>query len=326
MNNEYKRLVEKARKEHLKLTQEQYNTIINLYIDIAKDLKINQRKANSGSLTQKLIKDYKKAVKKELSTLNKLLYLNNKDALKTIGQIAANIDATFFINVIDKFNLNISKDIKSMFYQVPTDVIAQILTGNIYKDGKSLNARIWTLTDKTQSQIDYMISKGFAQKKSYIEMINDVSAFLNPEARKSWDWKKLYPNLKGKRVDYNAQRLIRTSINHANHETIKGSAKRNPFVEAIHWELSKSHDSRQVLLFGEDECDVYAKQNDYGLGKGNFPINEVPSPHPQCLCHQYPEITKSLDQIGLELRNWLDGSTNNNLDEWYEKYAYKFVA
>ena len=90
----------------------------------------------------------------------------------------------------------------------------------------------------------------------------------------------------------------------------------NPYVEAMHWNLSSQHYERQVKHFGEDECDDYANQNDYELGTGNFPKNKVPIPHPQCLCYTTCVITKSLDDIGRELGQWIRGKDIDYLNKW----------
>lgn len=68
-----------------------------------------------------------------------------------------------------------------------------------------------------------------------------------------------------------------------------------------------------------DICGAHAV-HDEGLGEGNFSIAALPLPHPWCTCLYYVDTPKSLEQIGRELRGWLDGEENERLDlafgEW----------
>lgn len=94
----------------------------------------------------------------------------------------------------------------------------------------------------------------------------------------------------------------------------------NPFVTAMHWDLSNAHDERQVIPFGPDECDEYA-EHDEGLGEGNWKPEEIPVPHPQCICVQLAVIPESLEDIGRQIGAWASGEPDERLDEWYDKYG-----
>ena len=117
-------------------------------------------------------------------------------------------------------------------------------------------------------------------------------------------------------IEYNCQRLARTSINHAYFLALKESAALDPFCRAIHWELSDEHFTRQVLPFGTDICDEYAT-HDEGLGVGNWPIDGVPLPHAQCLCAQWAETPESLEECAERLRRWLGGGEDGELEKAY---------
>lgn len=162
--------------------------------------------------------------------------------------------------------------------------------------------------------IQYILTKGMAEQKSYLEIIKDLEKFL--KSNTDPDFKKTYTKLYNRKVDYNAQRLLRTAMNHMFYVQNVSNAKNNPYAEAMHWELSAEHGTRQVDRFGEDECDDYANSDYYNLGQGNFPPDKVPVPHPNCLCIQTIVIPKSLDEIGRELGEWINGKDISYLDEW----------
>lgn len=72
-------------------------------------------------------------------------------------------------------------------------------------------------------------------------------------------------------------------------------------------------------MAGEDVCDEYAR-HDEGLGRGVYPIDEVPFPHPQCLCYR-TEVLPDMQESAELLRRWAKGEhTDSELDANYEKW------
>ncbi len=197
----------------------------------------------------------------------------------------------------------------SMFSKIPKDVMYEILFGEVYKDRKGLSKRIWQYTKKFDKDIDYIIAEGIAAKKSTYEIAKDLEIYVNPKESKPWDWSKVYPN-SSKKVDYNAQRLARTAINHAFQQAQKRSCEKNPYVEGIRWITSNSHRT----------CELCNSRN--GVV---YKVNEVPLDHPNGLCTTIPEIPMSLEDIGTELRSWIDGESNSELDKWFDEYGEDFL-
>lgn len=306
----YEELVMRARKKTLKLTQRQQKEILKIYQQAIDSLAEKARSAKRNSLTERWAKDYLEQVEAEVEQLRK----NLSGAIKGGVSKAAGHGVEPDIALFKATGIDLGDHFTEMFSKVPDDVLAVMLRGDLYKDGRGLSSRIWRISADTKQDIDYIIHRAMAEKKSAIELAKDLEQFVKPEHRRPGNWGRAYPNLRTKQVDYNAQRLARTSITHAHREAQYRSAAANPFVEAVHWELSDEHYNRQVKHWGEDICDDYANQNWHGLGKGNFPPNQVPIGHPQCLCHTYPVIEKSLDEIADELKAWVDGK-NPELDE-----------
>ncbi|GIM29890.1 hypothetical protein CPJCM30710_25560 [Clostridium polyendosporum] len=314
MNNEYLKLVYEALSKKIKLTESNSKALRKLYEEVAEEL-IKQAEKSKG-FNKAWLNDYSKVVKNRLKELENNMYFLNKEAIDASSYIAAAIQSNFFQHIGEKFKLDIPKDILRAIYTVPEDVVLKLLSGGLYKDGKGLNERIWSLINKMDKDINYILAKGIVGNKPYLDIIKDLEKYVEPNAKKPWDWRIVYPGV-NKQVDYNAQRLLRTALNHAFYLSSMESNKRNPYVESIHWELSSQHYERQVKRFGRDECDDYTEQNRYALGQGNFPKDEVPIPHPQCLCTQYGVVSKSMEDIGKELGDWLAGGSNKMLDEWY---------
>lgn len=322
----YQQLIKEGRRKLLLTSIGVQGEILEIYEDVIEELATRAQQAKDKSLTERWLKDYiEKGLRPAQRELARQLDESIRSAMMTAGSAGSNFSLQVFSQAMNLAEIDLGPHFTDMFSTVPELALRAIINGGLYKDGRGLSQRIWFATNNFARDIDYMLKKGIAAKKSAIELARDLETFVKPGAQRPWSWGKVYPNLRSRQVDYNAQRLARTSITHAFRESQYESARRNPFAEAIHWELSDQHYERQIKHYGPDECDDYANQNWYGLGKGNFPKDEVPLSHPQCLCHTYPVVAKSLDQIARELQDWLDGGSNPVLDEWYWKYGQYYM-
>lgn len=321
----YEQMVMEARRNMLKLTLKEQRELQKVYEGAIESLTNKAGKANKGGLTERWLLDYKdtlKGVEKDLSNdIRRSIF----KVVRESGEYAVLPDITLFKEVLKKYKLDLGPHFTEMFSQVPQDVLKAIMKGDLYKDGRGLSSRIWSVAGDFGNSVDYMIKKALVEKKSAYSLAKDLEQLVNDPAKRPFTWGTVYPNMRNKKIDFNAQRLARTSITHAHRESQYESAQRNPFVEAIHWQLSSEHYYRQVKHFGEDICDEYAR-HDEGLGTGNFPKDQVPLGHPQCLCHTYGVIVKSLDQVANELHDWMHGGNNPTLDKWYEQYGEYFAT
>ena len=103
-------------------------------------------------------------------------------------------------------------------------------------------------------------------------------------------------------VAYAAKRLARTEINLAYHKATVAESLGKPWISGLSWRLSTSH-------VGEDRCDFLARQDDYGLGRGTYPVDELPDPpHPQCMCYKVPATVEPDD--------FVDGFLNGQYDDY----------
>jgi hypothetical protein len=322
----YEELIKEARKNMLSLTLKQQKEIQKIYEGAIEELSMKAGKVKKESLTERWLLDYRdnlKGVERQLSDdVRRSIF----KVINQSGQYAVAPDKEFLTAVFDKIEFDPGPHFTEMFSQVPVDILESIIKGDLYKDGKGLSKRIWNISNDFGDNIDYIIKRAMVEKKSAIALVKDLETFVKDPAKRPSNWGSCYPKLRSKQVDYNAQRLARTSITHGFRESQYRSAEKNPFVTAIHWSLSPEHYVRQVMRHGEDECDIYAKQNDYGLGRGNFPVDNVPLSHPQCLCSTYAVIVKSLDEVADELRDWVHGGSNTKLDQWYNEYGEYFAT
>lgn len=315
MNNSnalYNSLLKDAVNEKNKLTVKTLNKIIKIYESTADDLL--KKASTSRGFTRAWTKDYERYIKYKILELNNELAKVSDSSIRTSAEIAASVQGDFLSYINNKYTLDIDKSMLEFAYTTNEKLIGQIIQGGFYKDNRSLSDRIWGYGNQNSKDIQYILTKGMAEQKSYLDIIKDLEKFL--KSNTDPDFKKTYTKLYNRKVDYNAQRLLRTAMNHMFYVQNVSNAKNNPYAEAMHWELSAEHGTRQVDRFGEDECDDYANSDYYNLGQGNFPPDKVPVPHPNCLCIQTIVIPKSLDEIGRELGEWINGKDISYLDEW----------
>ncbi|MFC0905887.1 hypothetical protein ACFHWD_14520 [Clostridium sp. MT-14] len=307
--NKYEKLIEDSRKKQSKLTLNQYKKIRDLYRDVAKSLETKANKAKKGSLTERWAKDYKKAVRTQIKQMNSVLKNIVSENIEKSAENATDIQLNFFEQINVENGLGMSESFKNMFSSVPNDVLKDIVSGDFYKDGKGLSQRLWFNGNKVNGDIDRIIQKGIAEKKSAYELAQDLQTYVNPNSKKDWDWKKVYPNV-AKTIDYNAQRLARTSISHAYTLSMLKSCEKNPFVNKVKWH-SVFAPGRTCPLCKERDGQEYLLKN-------------CPMDHPNGLCYQEPLLDDSLENIGSRLNSWVKGGNDPALDSWYDKYGNYF--
>ncbi|WP_096635829.1 polymorphic toxin type 50 domain-containing protein [Clostridium cochlearium] len=310
--NEYLELVDKAQKQRIILTKKQMKNIRDLYRDVAKDLGKRAKRANKDSLSERWLLDYQKQFKKDIKELNKILRKDIEDSMLESARYANNIQLDFF-NLLDiKYKLNSKETFSNMFSKIPQESLQELISGDFYKDGKGLSERLWFHEKEANANFDYIIQKGLVEKKSTYELAKDLSDYVNPEVKKDWSFKNIYPGVGNKKIEYNSFRLAVTSISHAYQLSMQRSCKANPFVEGIEWHTSNSHRGPCTLCQSRE-------------GKTYKP-DELPLDHPNGVCYFTPVITKSMEDIGLELHDWLYGGSNSKLDDWYKEYGREFVG
>ena len=312
LENEYLKLVEESRKKQRRLTEEQYKEIRKLYKDVADDLKVKAKHSNKGSLTQGWLKDYRKAILGDLKEVNKILEGKIQDNMQQSAENATAIQLDLFDKINMKYGLGMDKTFRSMFSNIPKEALNELITGGFYKDGRGLSRRIWFNGSKVNGDIDYIIQKGIAEKKSAYELAHDLQSYVNPEAKRDWDWKKVYPKT-AKTIDYCAQRLARTSISHSYTLSMLKSCERNPFIEKVKW--------HSVFAPGRT-CPLCKERDRIGIYK----LKDCPMDHPNGLCWQEPILDDSLENMGSRLKSWVDGDSDSLLDDWYSKYGDYFAG
>lgn len=283
----------------LSITNDVLKKIQGLFQDIASEFEKQAKSMDIVTVSDSIRQTQLVNMSNELKAKSKTVYSDIQSLIKNgMYNVSEGI-----VSDANKFNALFGLPSTGAFGNVPTDVVANIISGNVY-DGKwSLSNAIWKNYEKTRKDIDFILAKGLSENKGSYEIAKDLEKYVNPSVKKDWNWSKVYPGT-NKKIEYNSQRLARTLISHAYQQSTIEVCRDNPFVNGIKW----------LSAFSSRTCELCMSRD----GK-IYPKDDVPMDHPNGLCTFVPAINKSYEEIGNEISDWLDGGENQELDIWYKK-------
>lgn len=310
--NLMKDLIDKRNINTKKVNKEILQLYKNMYYDYRKEL----TKVKPGSLREFWLKDQMKALgnsMKEIALQEKNLITKEMEAIIK-ATTKANED---YLNIAAS-KAGLPKDLfTGTFSKMNTDILRELVAGGLYKDGKGLSKRIWNDAKQFNKDIDHVIKEGLSKKKSVYDIAKDLEKYVNPDQKKDYEWKRLYPNAGKKVIDYNAYRLANTSITHAYQTALARVNKINPFMEGIQW-VGGNH-ARSCELCKERNGKIYGAK----ISKGNYTTDPLPLDHPNGFCNNIP-VVEDLDKVADRLKDWFEGKPNKELDKWFKEHGSKY--
>ena len=279
-------------------TKQLQKQIQAMYKKVAKNLaKEAEKLSKDGTISDTMKRNY----------LNQYIISLNKEIddieLKLNGAIQSSMSTTAkaVVDANIEFMGRAGLNLKGAFDTVPKDVVEALASGHVYKSDWTLSKAIWGTAQKTKSDIEKVIAQGIAGQKSTYDIAKDLEKYVDPAAKKPWDWSKVYPGT-AKKVDYNAQRIARTMVQHAYQQTFRTTISKNPFITGVIW--------HSVFSTGRT-CQMCMDRDGQHYDKGKEPLD-----HPNGLCYLEPEIPSSFDDIGERLANWANGASDPEIDKW----------
>lgn len=287
-----------ADSEKRKLSRITQKRIKQLYEDVAKSLEDNVSSVDltkpSGSLKQYYLKSMQDEVEKAVDGIDKELNSTIQNSAESSGGLVVTAQNT----IMKRAGLSL----EGAYGYVPEQVVKNLVSGSLYKGDWSLSQSIWKSGNKVKSDVQNVIAKGLAENKSVKDISEDLITYLRPSARKPWDWGKVYPGTSAQ-VDYNAQRLARTMIQHAYQQSMIQSMKYNPFCNGVVW--------HSVFAHGRT-CEL-CKERDGNL----YELKKLPLDHPNGLCYFEPALD-DMNNIADSLADWVKGKKNKGIDDYVE--------
>ncbi len=300
--------LEKSGRILKRIKKEQEKYIKSIYEEVAKwvnaqieRLNFNKETNASDALKLNQLKNLQKEVEGKLKKINEKLEIKIKGNIKNISK-----------EVVEELNTIFGLD--GVYANIPDDVVQNIITGKIYNNNWSLSKAIWGDYEAKKKDMNTVIAKGIAENKSTYDIAKDLQKYVDTKAKKDWNWSKVYPT-SNKVIDYNAQRLARTLVQHAYQQSLEQSIKYNPYINKVKW--------HSALIHGRT-CELCSSRD----GK-LFNKNEIPLDHPNGLCTLIPILDKSLEEIGKELDDWANCKkvkNNTKLNKWAKSMGHDLKA
>ena len=256
----------------------------------------------SAPVSERYYKELQKQLRVTSQEISNEVYKKIKKNMYTVA------DAVVEDNVkwLEKFGF--SKDgLNAAFSYVPDEIVRNIITGQIYDSGWSLSARIWGDNEQTLKDIYQVMAKGLAENKPIYEIAKDLEKYVRPSTQLPWnlraaDGVKIYK----KQVDYNAQRLARTLVQHGYQQSFIATTQKNPFITEYVW---RSNGSRV--------CELCASRDGVHYKK-----TELPMDHPNGMCTMEPVVA---DDMVDQLADWFNSpdGTYPEIDEFAGNFGYQ---
>lgn len=255
----------------------------------------------SAPVSERYYRELQKQLRQTSQEVSNEIYKKIKSNIYTVA------DAVVSDNVkwLESFGFS-SDGLNAAFSYVPHEIVQNLITGQIYDSGWSLSSRIWGDNEQTLKDIYQVMAKGLAENKPIYEIAKDLESYVRPSAKLPWnlrmaDGKKIYK----KQVDYNAQRLARTLVQHGYQQSFIATTQKNPFITEYVW---RSNGSRVCELCLARDGVHYKK-------------TELPMDHPNGMCTMEPVV---VDNIVDQLADWFNSpdGTYPEIDEFAEKLGY----
>lgn len=209
------------------------------------------------------------------------------------------------VNWMSGFGIS-KKGLDAAFSYIPQSTVNSLITGSVYgKPGSwSLSAAIWGDNEKTLRDIYSIMSQGVAMQMPIEEMAKKLSQYVSPTKQLMWtgpSGMRIYKHA----VDYNAQRLARTLVQHTYQQSFVAATKDNPFVTEYVW-----------VANGPRVCPICADRDGTHYKKDKLPLD-----HPNGMCTMEPVVD---DNMVDKLANWVNDTdgTYPEIDEFAKKFGY----
>lgn len=284
----------------------QQKEIAKLYEDWADEIGerakyYSHKSTASAPVSERYYRELQKQLRQTSQEVSNEIYKKIKSNIYIVA------DAVVSDNVkwLESFGFS-SAGLNAAFSYVPHEIVQNLVTGQIYDSGWSLSSRIWGDNEQTLKDIYQVMAKGLAENKPIYEIAKDLESYVRPSAKLPWnlrmaDGKKIYK----KQVDYNAQRLARTLVQHGYQQSFIATTQKNPFITEYVW---RSNGSRV--------CDLCKARDGVHYKK-----TELPMDHPNGMCTMEPVV---VDNIVDQLADWFNSpdGTYPEIDAFAKNFGY----
>lgn len=286
---------------------EQQKEIAKLYEDWADDIAkqaeyYSHKFTSSAFVSERYYKQLRRQLRKTSQEVSNEIYNKIKSNMYLISDEVVKSNVKW----LKSFGFS-EEGLNATFSYVPKDTVERLVTGQIYKSGWSLSKRIWGDNEQTLKDIYQVMAKGIAEQKPIYEIVKDLESYVRPNARLPWnlrmaDGVRIYK----RQIDYNAQRLARTLVQHSYQQSFISTTKDNPFVLDYVWRAN-----------GSRVCELCMSRDGMHYKKDDLPMD-----HPNGMCVMEPTIDKDMNKKLADWFNSPDG-TYPEIDEFASNFGYE---
>lgn len=286
---------------------EQQKEIAKLYEDWADDIAkqaeyYSHKFTSSAFVSERYYKQLRRQLRKTSQEVSNEIYNKIKSNMYLISDEVVKSNVKW----LKSFGFS-EEGLNATFSYVPKDTVERLVTGQIYKSGWSLSKRIWGDNEQTLKDIYQVMAKGIAEQKPIYDIAKDLESYVRPNARLPWnlrmaDGVRIYK----KQVDYNAQRLARTLVQHSYQQSFISTTKDNPFILDYVWRAN-----------GSRVCELCMSRDGMHYKKDDLPMD-----HPNGMCVMEPTIDKDMNKKLADWFNSPDG-TYPEIDEFASNFGYE---
>lgn len=285
----------------------QQKEIVKLYEDWADEIGerakyYSHKSTASAPVSERYYKELQKQLRQTSQEVSNEIYKKVKSNIYTVA------DAVVSDNVkwLESFGFS-SEGLNAAFSYVPHEIVQNLVTGQIYDSGWSLSSRIWGDNEQTLKDVYQVMARGLAENKPIYQIAKDLEDYVRPSAQLPWNLRmadgiKIYK----KQVDYNAQRLARTLVQHGYQQSFIATTQKNPFVLEYIW---RSNGSRVCELCMSRDGQHYKK-------------DELPMDHPNGMCTMEPVVAGDMVD---QLADWFNSpdGTYPEIDAFAGNFGYE---
>lgn len=286
---------------------EQQKEIAKLYEDWADDIAkqaeyYSHKFTSSAFISERYYKQLRRQLRKTSQEVSNEIYNKIKSNMYLISDEVVKSNVKW----LKSFGFS-EEGLNATFSYVPKDTVERLVTGQIYKSGWSLSKRIWGDNEQTLKDIYQVMAKGIAEQKPIYDIAKDLESYVRPNARLPWnlrmaDGVRIYK----KQIDYNAQRLARTLVQHSYQQSFISTTKDNPFILDYVWRAN-----------GSRVCELCMSRDGVHYKKDDLPMD-----HPNGMCVMEPTIDKDMNEKLADWFNSPDG-TYPEIDEFASNFGYE---
>lgn len=191
-------------------------------------------------------------------------------------------------------------------------VVESIIDGSVYgPDGSwNLSSSIWGDNAKKYSDIYKIVANCMVKGQSVQQASNLLLKYVDPDRLFYWDGPS-GGHIYSHKVDYNAQRLVRTLTTHAYQKAVVDSTYNDPALVGYRWH---ANGSRACPICQDRDGTVYGK-------------DEVPWDHPNGMCYIEPVYNASRQGYD-DIIRWVfsDEGDMPEMDQFMQKYIDAVVS